>query len=122
MREVKKTIYICAGIKNNELCFLETEALSKQDAISNYILKYNEEPKEVSGPFLFRRENSKRKLTNIKFSNKSFSGIYNGWRVIANELTFPNSYVFLLYDSRVDGLKLKKPENEMVHISKVNRI
>lgn len=119
MKETKKTYYVCAGVYENKLKFLKTEACNKIDAINNFIIKYNFSPEEVSGPFIFRRENSKRKLTNVKFSTKTYKSLYNDWNVIITELVSPDNYVYIMYDSHISDNNLNKPESEIMHIKNV---
>lgn len=115
MRNMKKIYYVCISVINGQLCSIKTEALNKIDAIFNFINIYDESPQEVFGPFSERRESSKRKLKNIKFSTNSYPATYNGWNVTVNELSHPNNYAFIMYDSPINK-GTEKPREEVVHI------
>ena len=122
MRGRKETYYICVGLnKDGKLCTLESEALTKVDAIFNFINKYDFSPDDVFGPFSARREGSRRKMTNVKFSTNSYDGIYNNWNVSVTELTSPKNYVFVLFNSTVDGSKQKVPNGEVVHFRHIQK-
>lgn len=120
--KTKKVFYICAGIKNNKLCFLESQSNSKIDAIYDFKSVFGFEPEQISRSFITRKENRKLNISKIKYSTNSYKAIYNGWNVSAIELAEPKHYVQVFFENKVNGESAEKPQDDITHIKNIKKI
>lgn len=118
---MKKTYYVCIALNNSEILFKEVEGLTKDDAVYEFKKIYNIAPYDILGPFFKKRENSNRKLKNIKFSNIYYKAKYNGWNVSVTETYEPPNYCMVFYDTPIDSNSKKKLDSEIIPIWKLER-
>jgi len=111
-RKPRPIFFVCTGINStiNELKTKAIQASSIDDAVILFDNEFGFKPKDVLGPFYKKQTKVLENTMSIKMSTKWENAEYNGWNVKANFLHEPKNKAFLLFNSRVDGENLQKPQ------------
>lgn len=112
-RRRKPVYYILNVIKDGQLISQKIEAQSLDEAMALFEKEYGVRAQVFHGPFAYRRDRSLG-TKEIIFSNKSISAIYNNWKVKAILLQSPPDCVFLLFQERIDGKKVSRPQGTFI--------
>jgi len=113
-RGPKPTYYVCNGLIGDNLISKQIEAATSEDANKIYEKIFGIKPQTLFGPFFKKRVNAIDNIKAIKFSNRSFRALYNGWEVVAIELKDPKNSAYLLFDKRIDSKKMSKPTGTFI--------
>ena len=120
MKMIKETVFVCSVIKNGELISKTITASSLDEVKKIFETEYSIEPKNISGPFYYRKSNVIKKNTEIKFQpGNSKKAVYKGWRITAMPLETPPNSAFIFFDQRIDGQKMPKPDTTIINIEEL---
>lgn len=111
---LRQTIFICAGIIEEQLITMIVAATSQDEAAKIYQDKYIQQPKEILGPFYKKRTQVLENTRTLKFSNQTQKAIYNEWLVNAFLLKEPEKQAYLVFIHRQDGKKSNPPKGTVV--------
>jgi len=120
-QRARPIIFVCSSVTvGNELLSKMVEAKNIDEAYSLFEQENGIKPQIVLGPFYKKRTAVLDKNCNVQFKpNQSTRGIHNGWHVTVIPLSNPPDSVYLLYDRRVDGQKIPKPNLNIVKIKEL---
>lgn len=119
-QRARPIIYVCSAVKDGELLSKMVESKNVEESYALFEKENGIKPQIVLGPFYKKRTSVLDKNCNIQFKpNQSKRGVYNGWHVTVIPLSNPADSVYLLYDRRVDGQKLPKPNLNIVKIKEL---
>lgn len=111
----KKPIqYVCCAIVGSRLVSEAVVANTLNDAAKKFKLQYGCKPEDIHGPFFSKRPTAKDKVREYEFEGKSKKAIYDGWFVTALMIKDQKNCAFLLFDSRVDGQKMQRPQGDFI--------
>lgn len=114
-RRKRQIYYVCSAIsETNELLSESIPSGSVEDATKIFIEKCGNKPQTIFGPFFKKKTQVLENTTNIRLSNLKKKAEYNGWIVLATILKYPENYAFLLFNKRIDGKNLPKPQGTIV--------
>ena len=119
-RKARSVIYVCSAIKENNLISKMIESSSVEESYSIFEKDNGIKPQVVLGPFFKKKTGILNKNFDIKFKfGQNKQGIYNGWHVTAMPLLNPEDSVYLLYNKRIDGQKVQKPQAMVVKTKEI---
>jgi hypothetical protein len=119
-RKARSVIYVCSAIKENNLISKMIESSSIEESYSIFEKDNGIKPQVVLGPFFKKKTGILNKNFDIKFKfGQNKQGIYNGWHVTAMPLLNPEDSVYLLYNKRIDGQKVQKPQAMVVKTKEI---
>lgn len=119
-RKARSVIYVCSAIKENILVSKMIESSSVEDSYFLFEKENGIKPQIVLGPFFKKKTGTLNKNFDIKFKfGQNKQGIHNGWQVTAMPLLSPEDSVYLLYNKRIDGQKIQKPQAMVVKIKEI---
>lgn len=114
-RRKRQIYYVCSALsESNELLSESIPAASVEDATKIFVEKCGTKPQTIFGPFFKKKTQVLENTTNIRLSNLKKKAEYNGWIVLATILKYPENYAFLLFNKRIDGKNLPKPQGTIV--------
>lgn len=109
-RRFRKTVFVCCGNGMSQTI----EAATVEEAK----IKFEQDNKitatDCHGPFTTKKTSAKVEYTNVVFSGESKNAIYNDWYVKALLTKEPHNCAYLLFDKRVDGKKMPKPQGSII--------
>lgn len=116
-KRVRSLFFVCVGInKIHELKTKSIQASTSEEASTIFNSQFGFDPKDILGPFYKKQTKILANTTAIKMTAKWENAEYNGWNVKVNILKEPQNYVYILYNSRIDGQNLQKPQGAIVPI------
>ena len=120
---VRKTVFVCANIVNNNLLTKVIQAETSEEASKIFNQEFLINPKEVLGPFYKKRIKVVEQVRTLKFSNETKKALYNNWVVNAMLLKEPEDHAFLIFIKSNDDQKRPFPKGTViVHISELRYI
>jgi hypothetical protein len=96
IKNIRKTIFVCSCISNNQLINKSIEANSQEEASSLFFQEFSIKPQEILGPF-YKKKNIIKKYNTIQFSNQTKKVIYKNWLVNAFILNQPKDHAYLIF-------------------------
>lgn len=106
----RQTVFVCAGIFNNELITQVIDAETPKEAADLFAQQFAFAPKDVLGPFFKKKTQVIENVRVLKFSNQTKRAIYNDWIVDAFMLQEPENHAYLIFIKRADDKKLPSPK------------
>lgn len=120
---VRKTVFVCANIVNNNLLTKVIQAETSEEASKIFNQEFMINPKEILGPFYKKRIKAVEQVRTLKFSNETKKALYNNWIVNAMLLKEPEDHAFLIFIKSNDDQKRSFPKGTViVHISELRYI
>jgi hypothetical protein len=116
-RAKRPILFVCSAILNKTLISEVLEAPEKKVAQRIFEEKFQIAPTFIFGPFFKKRIFIEPiPCTDLVLSGEVKKAEFNGWLVRANILKNPPNCAFLLFESRIDGKKMSKPQNKVVSL------
>lgn len=115
-RRAKRSIFfVSSAIVKEKLVSELLEAEDRKTAEQKFEEKFQTSPTFLFGPF-FKKRIFQPLLpnTDLILSGETKKAIFNGWFVSANILKNPPNSAFLIFESRLDGKKMSRPQNRVV--------
>jgi hypothetical protein len=116
----KDVVFVCAAVKDgtllSDMLAAQTPAAAKQKFEEMYKLS----PQSIFGPFFPKLTRVIKRNTEIKFQTGTPKrATYRDWIVSAMPLVNPANSAFILFDSRIDKQKVKKPDATVVRLEEI---
>jgi hypothetical protein len=119
-RNPREIVFVCAAIKDNNLIQEEIVATVLEEAYDIFEKNYNIKPQIVQGPYYRKKLGKLNKDFDIRFKfGENLHGIYDGWEITAMPLINPANSVFVLFDRRVNGELMKKPQSIVLRMDEI---
>lgn len=119
-RKSKIITFVCSAIKNNILLSKMIDAPTVEDSCFIFEKEFEIKPHIVYGPFYKKKTGILNKNFDIKFKfGPNKHGIHNGWHITAMPLINPPDSAYLLYNKRVDGQRLAKPNAIVIKMKEI---
>lgn len=120
---IRKTVFVCANIINNNLTTKIIQADSSDEAAKIFNKEFFINPKEILGPFYKKRIKAIEQTRVLKFSNETKKALYDNWIVNAMILKEPEDHAFLIFIKRNDDQKIPAPKGTVIiHTSELRYI
>ena len=119
---VRKTVFVCANIVNNNLLTKVIQAETSEEASKIFNQEFLINPKEILGPFYKKRIKVLEQVRTLKFSNETKKALYNNWVVNAMLLKEPEDHAFLIFIKSNDQKRPFPKGTVIVHISELRYI
>lgn len=122
-RKARPIIYVCNAIKDNVLISKMIDCQTVEDSVRIFETENGIKPQTVYGPFYKKKTNVLDKDFDIRFMfGQNKQGVYNGWTVTMMPLLSPTGCVYVLYNKRIDGQKIRKPKACVVKLNEIQDI
>lgn len=117
IKKKSKTIeFVCCGSYDNNLISKSIQSATPEEASILFEKEFSVKPTNVHGPF-YRKRAAAEVIDNsreIQFSGKRIKGIYREWFIVGSILKVPQNSALLLFDKRVDGKAVAKPQGTII--------
>lgn len=114
-RRTRQIFFVCSAVsESNQLLSELVPASSVEEATKLFFEKCNQKAQSVFGPFYKKKTQVLENTMSIVFSTLKKKAEYNGWQVLATVLKHPENHAFLLFNKRIDGKILPKPQGTIV--------
>ena len=110
----EKTVFVCCGSLDEKVISKTIEANTQEEAKCLFEKEFLTVAIDCHGPFTQKKIIEKISYTNVKLSGESKSLIYNNWFVKALFTNEPQDCAYLIFDRRVDGKKMPKPQETII--------
>lgn len=114
-RRTRQVYFACAALSEDSQLLSELiPAATVNEASDIFVEKFKVKPKSVLGPLYKKKTQVLDNTVSIMFTQKSKLAEYNGWVVNAQILKMPEHHAYLLFNRRIDGKNLPKPQGSVV--------
>ena len=119
-RKPRKITFVCSAVKEELLISKMIDSESVSDSCNSFEKEFGIKPQAVYGPFYKKKTGILNENFDIKFKfGQYIQCIHNGWDATGMPLLNPPDSVYLLYNKRVDGQKMIKPNPMIVKIKEL---
>lgn len=108
-RGPRPVVYVCVGFdrEKNDAVSRAITATSQNEAANLFLEQTKVKAKNIHGPYRPKRAQVLDNTRTLRFSDRSFKTIYNGWEVNAFYLKEPENHAYLVFIRKIDE---KAPE------------
>ncbi len=113
-RKSRQVVFVCCGLVSGVIVSNTIEAETLEEAQKKFEKENKVKAEGCHGPFYVKKIPIKEECNNVQFLGESRKAIYNNWYVTALLTSEPPNCAYLLFDRRVDGKKMPRPNGTII--------
>ncbi len=111
-RGPRPVVFVCVGIDREKMDVVSKQitAASQTEAASLFLEQTKIKAKTIHGPYRLKRAQVLENTRTLKFTDKSYKTVYNGWEVNAFYLKEPENHAYLVFIRKIDEQAAAAPK------------
>ncbi len=115
----RQVVFVCSAVKNGVLVSSVISSESLDDARDLFKALNEVNAESVTGPFYKKKMGILDAQIQLRFTEKTVSGLYNNWYVRGFELEKPNDCSYVLFVDQKAGKKMPRPAPTIVKTAEI---